>query len=98
MDAAALCGSAVSTIYKRLKDPDFKRKYHKAARDKLKDHTAALQADIGAARTTVREILDNKENPPKVRLKAAELIMRHGIDLTEKVDILEALDELEGED
>ena len=96
--AADLAGCAQSTIFKKLNNPDFKKRYRQAAREKLKDSTAALQADTVAARATVREIMDDKKNPPKVRLKAAELILRHGADLTEKVDILEALDELEGEE
>jgi len=96
--AAKLAGCAESTIHIKMRNPDFKKRYRQAAREKLKDSTAALQADTGAARATVREIMDDKKNPPKVRLKAAELILRHGTDLTEKVDILEALDELEGEE
>ena len=94
-DAARECKISKTTIYARLKDSDFNAKYRAACRELLRDHTAALQGHMGAAITTMREILDNKNNSPQVRLNAADGILRHGLNLTEQMDIASQLDALE---
>ena len=52
---------------------------------------------MGAAVDATREIMDNSDNAPQVRLNAADAILRHGLRLTEQMDILDRLDELEAE-
>ena len=97
-EAADTLGISVRTVTRRLADAEFKNQYQAACRGLLKDHTAALQGHMGAAIETMREIMDEKKNAPQVRLNAADNILRHGIRMTEQVDILNRLDELEGED
>lgn len=94
-DAAKECKISKTTIYQRLKDPEFNTKYRTACRELLRDHTAALQGHMGAAISTMREILDNPKNSPQVRLNAADGILRHGLNLTEQMDIVSQLEELE---
>lgn len=89
---------AKSTLYERLKNPEFATKYRAACRDLLKGHTAALQAHMGQAIETMVEVMADKSNSPQTRVNAADNILRHGVKLTETVDILERLKELEGED
>lgn len=84
-------------MYTRMKKEEFQKKYRAACRDLLKNHTAALQAHMGAAVDATREIMDNSDNAPQVRLNAADAILRHGLRLTEQMDILDRLDELEAE-
>lgn len=95
VEAAEECGISKSTIYGRLRDPEFNAKYRAACRDLLRNHTADLQGHMGAAISTMREIMDQKDNAPQVRLNAADGIIRHGLNLTEKVDILNQLEDLE---
>lgn len=97
-DAAKECKISKTTIYQRLKDPEFNTKYHTACRELLRDHTAALQAHMGEAIATMVEVMADKRNSPQTRVNAADNILRHGVKLTETVDILERLKELEGED
>lgn len=89
---------AKSTLYERLKNPEFSAKYQATCRDLLKVHTAALQAHMGEAIATMVEVMADKRNSPQTRVNAADNIFRHGVKLTEIADILERLKELEGED
>jgi hypothetical protein len=53
---------------------------------------------MGEAIATMVEVMADKSNSPQTRVNAADNILRHGVKLTETVDILEKLRELEGED
>jgi hypothetical protein len=56
-----------------------------------------MHVNMGAAVKVQREIMDNEDNPPQIRLNAANEILRIGLSITEKVNILSMLQELEGE-
>lgn len=97
-EAAKDCGISKTTIYARLKDPVFNAKYEAACRDVLKNVKAALQIQMGEAVNVMAEVMNEKKNAPQIRLNAADAVLRHGLRLTEKVDIVERLDKMEGED
>ena len=50
---------------------------------------------MGAAIDATREIMDDAGNAASVRLNAADAILRHGLRMTEQMDILNKLEELE---
>lgn len=85
----------MTTLYTRTKEESFQKKYHEACRDLLKNHTSAIQAHMGAAIDATREIMDDAANAASVRLNAADAILRHGLRMTEQMDILNKLEELE---
>lgn len=55
-----------------------------------------MHVNMGAAVKVQREIMDNEDNPPQIRLNAANEILRIGLSITDKVNILSMLQELEG--
>ena len=50
---------------------------------------------MGAAIDATREIMDDAANAASVRLNAADASLRHGLRMTEQMDILNKLEELE---
>lgn len=97
-EAAEKAGIGETTLHTRMKKPEFIKKYRAACLDLLNDHAAALHVNMGAAINTQREIMDNEDNPPQVRLNAANEILRIGLSVTDRVNILGKLNELEGEE
>lgn len=93
--ASKACGLSETQIYARLKEPEFAKQYKEARRDLLTNCAAALQNRMGAATEKLAEVMDDDGTPAQARIQAASAILRFGLTLTEKVDILERLDELE---
>lgn len=94
-DAATACGLSESRIYSRLKEPEFKSKYDKARRELLEQSSYKLQSYLSLAIDEMKSIFTNKDNPPQVRLNAAEAIVRTSLKLTEQVDIIKRIEQLE---
>lgn len=93
--ASKACGLSETQIYQRMKDPDFAKLYREARRDLLAGCTVAVQSQLGQAVETMAQIMTNEENAPQVRLNAADTILRHGLKLTEQIDIVERLEAIE---
>lgn len=96
-EAAEKAGIGETTLHNRLNKPEFVKKYRAACLDLLNDHAAAMHVNMGAALKVQREIMENEDNPPQVRLNAANEILRIGLSITDKVNILSMLQELEGD-
>lgn len=96
-EASKQCKVAKSTIYSRLNDPEFCAKYEAAVLDVVKNVKNALQTKMGTAVDVMAGIMNESGNSPQVRLNAADAVLRHGLRLTEQVDILEKIAELKGE-
>ena len=56
-----------------------------------------MQTQMGTAVDVMAEVMNEKSNSPQVRLNAADAVLRHGLKLTEQVDIMEQIAELKGE-
>lgn len=97
-EAAEKAGVGETTLHARLKNPEFVRKYRAACLDLLNDHAAEMHKNMGAAVDVQREIMDDRDNPPQIRLNAANEILRIGLAITDKVNILSMLQELEREE
>lgn len=93
--ASKQCGVSTNVIYRRLKMPEFCKKYAAASRDLLKKHTAALQCYTGEAIETLAEIMKDTDNPPQTRVNAAAELLRSSLKFTETVDLLGEIEELE---
>jgi hypothetical protein len=84
--AARQAGLCERTVYRRLKDADFKRKLRDVRADMLARTAAALTA---AATEAVRTLLDLQKPGVQaaVRLGAARAILEIGLKLRETVDL-----------
>ena len=93
--ASAACGLSETQIYVRLRDAEFKERYNRARREVMEQATAALQGHLSNAITTLSEVCDNPEVAPQTRINAATAILTHALKLTEQMDVLTRMDELE---
>ena len=95
-DAAATAGVGVATVYRRLKEPDFRQRVT-AARDELIARAVGKLADATTEATeTLRGLLD-PSTPPSVRLGAARSILEMTMKLREHHDHAERIAALERE-
>lgn len=95
VEAAKECGCSKSTIYNRLKDPEFSEKYCMARMEVLKTGAAKLHGYLGTAIETLAGVMNNKEVPAQTRLNAAESIIRNCLKVSELVDIAENIRRIE---
>lgn len=93
--AAEACGVSQTQIYERLKDPFFKRRYDEARLAMLEECTANMQKRIGAAIEGLANIADDITAPAQTRLNAYTAIIRESIRLTDQVEILKRIQQLE---
>lgn len=94
-EASKACGLSQTQIYSRLKEPEFSKLYKDARRDLLAGCMVGLQAQLGDAVNVMSEIMKDSDTSAQTRLNAAEAIVRNSLKITEQVDILGKLDELE---
>ena len=92
---ASATGISEATIYRYLKNDDFKREYEERRRDMLADNCHALQASMGKAIKELVAVIDDEDTSPQVRLNAIDMLLRHSYRLTEQVEIMERLEKLE---
>lgn len=92
--AARQCGLSDRTVYRRLQDPEFKRKLENVRADMTQRSAGMLTAAAGEA---VRTLLSLQKDaiPAAVRLGAARAVLEIGIKLRQMVEIEQRLTELE---
>src|SRR3954447_656782 len=80
--ASRQCGLSIRTIYRRLAEPEFKRKLQALRTDMVQRTAGTLTA---AATEAVRTLLDLQKPvaPPAVRLGAAKAVLEIGVKLRE---------------
>ena len=83
------------TIYKRMKQPEFKKLYADARKEVVEQATARLQNFANQAVSCLALVMAQKENAPQVRINAADAILRYCLKFSEKSDITDKLDKLE---
>ncbi len=93
--AANAAGIAPRTLRDYLADPEFQAAYRDAFGNMVEDATRQAQQAISPALSTLREIVEDREEDAQARISAARAILSHGIKLTETTDILSRLQELE---
>lgn len=93
--AAKAAGIAPRTLRDYLASPEFQAAYRDAFGNMVEDATRQAQQAISPALSTLREIVEDREEDAQARISAARAILSHGIKLTETTDILNRLQELE---
>lgn len=94
-DAAAAVGMSESTVYKKLNDEAFDKKYAAARMSLLEQTTAYLQGMTAEAVDKIREIMNDPETPRQTALNAADCLLRNTYKMTEQTDIVNRISRLE---
>ena len=94
-EASKACGLGETQIYERLRNPEFAKLYRDARQELLTGCMVGLQARLGDAVQTMAAIMNDAETSAQTRLNAAEAIVRNSLKITEQVDVLGKLNELE---
>ena len=93
--AAKAAGIAPRTLRDYLADPEFQAAYRDAFGNMVEDATRQAPQAISPAMSTLREIVEDREEDAQARISAARAILSHGLKLIETTDILNRLQELE---
>lgn len=93
--AAKAAGISPRTLRDYLSDQSFQAAYRDAFGNMVEDATRQAQQAISPALSTLREIVEDREEDAQARISAARAILSHGLKLTETTDILNRLQELE---
>lgn len=78
-----------------LADPEFQAAYKEAFSGLITDATRQAQQSLSPALSTLREIVEDKDENAQARISAARSILEYSMKLTEQTDILARLTELE---
>lgn len=95
--AAKAAGISTRSLRDYLADPEFQAEYKKAFGNMVEEATRQAQQALAPALSTLREIVEDKDEDANARISAARAILSNGMRLTETTDILSRLDELEGQ-
>lgn len=78
-----------------MKDPEFIDRYKQAFGDMVRDATRQAQQTLSPALSTLREIMEDRDEQASARITAARSVLEYSLRLCEQTDILEQLRELE---
>lgn len=93
--AAVQLGISEQTIYRRMRELEFKQAYNEARRERTAATRNKLQASTHRAALTLEQIMLDINAPAQTRVNAAAEILRQAAKFTEISDILDRLEELE---
>lgn len=99
-EAAKTAGIGESTLREYMKDPEFLSRYREAFGNLVQDATRQAQQSIAPALSTLREVVEDDDQPAQARIQAARTILDNALKFTEISDLLERiarLEELAGE-
>ena len=77
-----------STIYKYLKNPEFKSRYNEAKSTLLNQSISYLQSKISQAISNIINIMEDTNVAPQVRLSASKAILDYTMKINERSNIL----------
>ena len=93
--AAEYAGISESTMRNYLADPAFMTAYQDEITNLLDDATREAQQSISPALGVLREISTDPEAPAAVRVQASRGIIEYSLKLTEQIDTLRKVADLE---
>lgn len=94
-EAAEVAGIAPRTLRRYFEDEDFQQAYKRAFGGMVEDATRQAQQSIAPALSTLREIMEDTETQPTARIQASRSVLEFALRMTEQLDVLEQLRELE---
>lgn len=95
VDAARAVGIDPKTLRRYFDDPDFQEAYKKAFGSLVEDAAREAQQAISPALSTLREIVEDRDEQAPARVQACRAILESAMKLTERIDVLSRLTELE---
>lgn len=93
--AAKAAGISTRSLRDYLADPEFQSEYKKAFGSMVEGATRQAQQALAPALSTLRKIVEDKDEDANARISAARAILSHGMKLIETADILDRPTELE---
>ena len=94
-DAAQAVGVGERTLWRWLQANDFKEAYRKARSQLVSRAIAHIQAGMGDAVRTLKDIIADKNAPPTVRVSAAKAMIDFGMKGIEIEDLEYRVSELQ---
>lgn len=88
--------SETMLYHEYLKNPEFLRAYRRAVKDTIEGATRELQGAMLASARALKAVVNNPGEKTQDRIASARIILDYGMRLTEQLDIIERLEELEG--
>jgi hypothetical protein len=94
-EAAARAEVSESTMYRRLKDPEFVAVYREARREVVQHATVRLQQALTDAIDALVEVVKDKAGNQNARVAAARVLLDQALRATENEEIVPRLEALE---
>lgn len=93
--AARAAGVDPRTLRRYFGDAEFRKAYKEAFSGLVEDATRQAQQSIAPALQVLREIAGNGRETGQVRVSAARSLLEYSLRLTEQLDLLQRLEEME---
>lgn len=93
--AARECGVSALTIYRRMKDNDFRQKLDAVRDDALHEASARLSGSLADAVKVLTDIMNDEQTAPQTRANAAQMVLSYGLRYAETAEILRRLEQVE---
>lgn len=93
--SAKAAGVGITTVTRRLKDPEFRALVSHQRRLMLDAAAGILAQSCGKAAKALEKLIDGKKIPPHVKRSAARDILDHAMRLREVMDLEERLQAVE---
>ena len=93
--AAKDVGVGERTLWRWLKDKNFKKAYKEARREVVRQAIAQVQAGLSKAVKTLKNIIDDENASPSARVSAAKTMIDMGLKAVEIEDLESRIEALE---
>ena len=93
--AAQKAGIGVSTLKRYLDEPEFQTAYQDAVTKLLEEASVQAKQGLNPALSCLREIVEDRKTAATARIQAARSLLEFALRLTETVDVMRQLNELE---
>lgn len=97
-EAAEAVGLSPRTITRYFDDSDFQKAYRRAFSGMVEDATRQAQQSLTPALSVLREIIEDKSENTANRIRAVTATLEYATRMTEQLDIIDRLKEIEGTD
>ena len=94
-EAAQIAGVSESRMYAYTREEGFQARLREESSALLKITSKRLSEKAGSAVEVLCGAMEDESNPPQVRVAAADKILGHALKVSERVDLLTRIEELE---
>ena len=88
-------GIGLTTLKRYLDEPEFQTAYQEAVTKLLEEASVQAKQGLNPALSCLREIVEDRKTAATARIQAARSLLEYGLRLTETVDVMKQLNELE---